>query len=479
MRAPSKHGLSCGAASVDITPRAGAQIFGSGNCRNRPAQVLADRLSARAIVFESAGRRMCIVTLDVIIATGKYTDRIRKAAGRWNISPEAAMVHTIHTHSAPGMGDFMLDPDFPLPDDERNRYVRGGDDEFAEMVCERAIQAIGQAVEHLEPVSVGYGRTTAPGWAFNRRGVSRDGTIIMPSSLGLYEQPFGDTRLVYLEGPDDPELGVICFRTDDLRMPAMLVNFACHPVILFGYGRHSNRYNAVSGDWPGALAASLAQATGQGCVPMVLNGASGNINPRNPWDPEFFPTEVQMGGALADKARKVLSSLSFSDDVPIDWRCEQVELDFRDIPEKRQKEVDEILTQHPEPLRKPETNSLDMRWYRAAMTRSVELCRARMGKFPYQVQAFRIGDAAIVGLAGEPFVEGQLAIKVNSPARFPFVAQMVGDYAGYLPIRRAYDRFGHEANEDVTNLARLAPGSLETVVARARDLVDDLFSNQP
>ena len=118
---------------------------------------------------------------------------------------------------------------------------------------------------------------------------------------------------------------------------------------------------------------------------------------------------------------------------------------------------------------------MDPRWFRAASTRSVELCRQRDGAFSYEIQAFRVGDLCIVGLPGEPFVEGQLALKVNSAAPFLFPAHLTSHYVGYLPTREAYPRGGHEANEDVTYWAKLAPGCLETVIERARDMVQELF----
>ena len=112
---------------------------------------------------------------------------------------------------------------------------------------------------------------------------------------------------------------------------------------------------------------------------------------------------------------------------------------------------------------------MDPRWFRAASTRSVELCRERDAEFSYEIQAFRIGDLCVIGLPGEPFVEGQLALKTNSPAPYLFPAHLTTQYVGYLPTREAYERGGHEANEDVTYWAKLAPGCLETVVERARE----------
>ena len=41
-----------------------------------------------------------------------------------------------------------------------------------------------------------------------------------------------------------------------------------------------------------------------------------------------------------------------------------------------------------------------------------------------------------------------------------FAAHLTTQYVDYLPTRDAYSRGGHEANEDVTYWAKLAPGSL-------------------
>ena len=155
-------------------------------------------------------------------------------------------------------------------------------------------------------------------------------------------------------------------------------------------------------------------------------------------------------------------------------RIEKIDLPFREIPDERLREVDAILKEQPKPPREAD-GQVDPRWFRAASTRSVELCRQRDGAFSYEIQAFRIGDLCILGLPGEPFVEGQLALKLNSPASYLFPAHLTTHYVGYLPTREAYARGGHEANEDVTYWAKLAPGCLETVVERAGDMVQELF----
>jgi hypothetical protein len=108
----------------------------------------------------------------------------------------------------------------------------------------------------------------------------------------------------------------------------------------------------------------------------------------------------------------------------------------------------------------------------------VQIQKERSPIFDYEIQVLRIGDLAIVGLPGEPFVEGQLAIKVDSPAAFIQVTHMASHYVGYLPTREACSRDGHESNGNVTYWAKFAADSLETVVQNARQMVRGLFRDE-
>jgi len=53
------------------------------------------------------------------------------------------------------------------------------------------------------------------------------------------------------------------------------------------------------------------------------------------------------------------------------------------------------------------------------------------------VQAFRIGDLALVGAPGEFFVELGLEIKRRSPFAQTMVLELANDSVGYIPTRRA------------------------------------------
>lgn len=470
--ATNKQPLLAGAAFADITPRPGTHLAGSEAGVHRPAQSIIDPLFAKAVVFDSGDRRMCIVTLDVTIITGDYTQKIRAAIHeKTGITPDAIMVHAIQTHSAPSLGYFMLDPDFPFEITPENEYLFGAENSYADFAAEAAVRAVVEANRNLQPVRIGMGRGILGGIAFNRRGVRRDGTILMPKPHGRENQPLGITELCCLEGPIDPEVGVFCVQDMNMRPLAFLLHYTCHPVNVFG---QRETFYAVSADWPGAWTQNMRKLFGAEVVPLVLNGCCGNINPWNPFAPDDRPDHRRMGHELAVMSERVLYSLKFAESAALDWKIKHVALPYRDIPPERLREVEDILSKNPQPPR-GENGEVDPRWFRAASTRSSELCRKREPEFSYEIQVLRIGDAAIVGLPGEPFVEGQLEIKTNSRAPYTFVAHLTSHYVGYLPTRAAYARGGHEANAEVTYWSKLAPGSLETVVKNARAVIGELF----
>ena len=459
--------IRAGTSMTDISPKAGTHLGGSGFGEHRPATTILDPLYAKALIIESGDRRICFLNLDVIVVTEEYTRQIREGAGqRFDLEPNAIMVHPTQSHSAPAVGNLMMDPDFPLDLPPELEYLRGSESFYCDMVVEKSLEVIGKAQANLRPVQFGAASGLRDRLAFNRRGVMRDGSISMPHP--------GIAELRYLEGPIDPEVGVCCFRTLEMEMVAMLLHYTCHPVNVFGT---PSTYHAISSDWPGIWTKHMQDAYGEGCVPLVLNGCCGNVNPWDPFDPDFVSDHRRMGADLAEMSRRIIPSITdFRDEAVVDWRLRQVPLSYREVPRERMEEVNRILAENPTPRwKEDDPSTVDPDWFWAASTKSIEYCRKRSPKFLYEVQAFRIGDAAFVGLPGEPFVEGQLALKIASPAYPTYVAHMTSHYVGYLPTREAAVKGGHEANFHYTYWAKLAPDSLDTVVDNAVACIREMF----
>ncbi len=64
-----------------------------------------------------------------------------------------------------------------------------------------------------------------------------------------------------------------------------------------------------------------------------------------------------------------------------------------------------------------ENEAVEWDWVYAVSLVDLEDQQRRAPAFEYPVQAFRIGPLGLVAVGGEPFVEGQLQIKLHSPAR--------------------------------------------------------------
>ena len=110
----------------------------------------------------------------------------------------------------------------------------------------------------------------------------------------------------------------------------------------------------------------------------------------------------------------------------------------------------------------------------AAMLVSVELERRRNPHYDCEIQALRIGNTAFVGLPGEPFVEGQLEIKIGSPLYPTYVAHNCTDFAGYIAPRASYARGGHEIRQTPAKWAKLEPGALETMTDEAIGMLKEM-----
>ena len=138
------------------------------------------------------------------------------------------------------------------------------------------------------------------------------------------------------------------------------------------------------------------------------------------------------------------------------------------------KEAEKILAEYPEPQWMDEERTrVSGAWMRATGVYSVHLARQRDRELDYEIQVFRVGDAAFVALPGEPFVEGGLQIKLASPTYPTYIVHNTSQYVGYIPTKDAFRRGGHEVR--TSYWAKLVPEALDMIVNKATDLLAELF----
>jgi hypothetical protein len=90
------------------------------------------------------------------------------------------------------------------------------------------------------------------------------------------------------------------------------------------------------------------------------------------------------------------------------------------------------------------------------------------------VTALRLGEAALVGLPGEMFVEFGLMIKERSPFQRTYVATYANGHAGYVATRRAFIGGSYEAWPVLA--ARLGRESGYLMVDKAVELLEELYA---
>ena len=455
--------LRAGAARVDITPKMGMHLEGNIGVY-RPALFVNDPIYAKALVLEAGGRKLCILSLDLLAVTLDYVDEIRRqATEEYGFDADAVMVHDTQTHSSPGLGHFMFeDSDFIRT---APWWANAGDEAYAEYVMPKVIEAIGRANEALEPAVIGAGSGIDGRSAYNRRYVMRDGMV--KTNAGT-----ADPQIRYVEGPADPEVGVVCVSTEEMRIISMLLHHTCHPTHLMG----GDSTNSVSADWPGAWCDEMGKRYGDGLIPQVINGCCGNVLHRDPLDPTWVSDYRRMGRLLAETSEGVLREITYENEVVLDWRSRHLKIPMRELDAREVEEARSLLEEHPDPIWLNEEHTrIHWDWMYAIGKLLLHRNYQRDPYFDYEIQVFRLGDIALLAIPGEPFVEGQLEIKLKSPTYPTYVVHHSNAYVGYVPTKDAFPRGGYETW--AANWVRLVPEALDMIVENAVELLGQVFSD--
>ncbi|NLE68188.1 MAG: hypothetical protein GX608_12280 [Lentisphaerae bacterium] len=454
----SKQGeLLVGAGQADITPAMGIQIAGDIG-RYRPVEQIRDPLYARAVVVKCGGETLAILTADVISITRAFADRIRRGAAEiLGTKPEAVLCHATQTHSGPFVGNAMITDDYPLPADLW--WLRGGDERYNEPFVRGMLRAVEQAKSSLQPASLKAGRGIDGRVAFNRRYIMRDGT-------GRDHPGRCDPNILRPEGPADPEVGVAVFSGAGGKAITALLHHTCHPT-------HGFPHRWISADWPGFWGEGVRGLLGGDCVAPVLNGFCGNILHGNPLDPDHRSNIYLMGERLMETTRRILPDMKPLAAAPLAWDSRLIRIPFRKLPPEDVAKAKAFIEKNPDPLWTDETKTnIKWDWVYAHATLDLARQQQKQSWYDYEVQVLRIGGLAIVGCPGEPFVEGQLDIKLQSPAAHTFVAHMCNDADGYQPTRLAFRYGGYETR--VSNWSRLDECALEKASATAREMLGEI-----
>lgn len=234
--------LKAGVAKVDITPPPGLLMWGYSLRRSTGTL---DPLFARVLVFEVGEQRVALVTLDLGRSFGDGITNEIRAAVQKTTGISYVVLAASHTHSGPVV----------------NNGYSGPTEAWERAAVPKIEMAIEHAQQHAVDVRIGVGYGAAY-IGHNRRIVRPDGTA---DFMGRDETGIPTSPL-------DPTVAVLRVDTMDGTPLAILVNYACHPVV---FGPDNQNYSA---DYPGVMTATVEKAFQGKPLCLFLQGASGDIN---------------------------------------------------------------------------------------------------------------------------------------------------------------------------------------------------------
>jgi neutral ceramidase len=395
-------------AKADITPEGSVDLWGYGD-RSGPSTGTHDPLFAKALLLDDGPHRLALVTLDLGRTFGvESMDAVRRRV-RGSAGVEQVFFFASHTHSGPFIND---------------TYPGGKRPAWEERALDRIATGIEQAAGRLQPAALGVGEGEVL-IGHNRRYVQLNGTVKM-----LWRNATKTPT-----HPLDPRVGILRVDGRDGKVLAVLVNYACHPVV---FGPDNLKYSA---DYPSAMAAVVEQAFGDGTVCLFLQGAAGDINP-------YFDKTP-----LAEDAEKLMQETG------------------RELGREALRVARAIV---PKPPERPELQfALDLRHFKPRYDAQVLLAGLKGQLKPEVIERYRgylaapldcpvttlviNRQIALVGMPGEPFVEFGLAFRDRSPAAYSFFAGYANGYHGYFPTIRAAVEGGYGA-EGIVSRAEVGAG---------------------
>lgn len=454
--------FKAGAAAVDISP----DVF-PFQLRSGPSQYIHDPLNVRAIAFENGADSRCLIAIIDAIGVGReMADEAKTLVGEktgWN--PESIMVAATHEHATPKGGDSS--PGRIAYEKKRRAGLAG---------------AMLKAIESLEPAKVGFASDEEASEVRNRRNFYEEGTSSTRNPLGGYDQVRmngGTDGIVKPAGPIDPEVCVIDVRTDRNKPLGLLANYTLHyvtgiPKVIEENGRERGMASAgYFGEFARVMPYRMAGSPTENFVAMMSNGASGDINnipfgikraPRAP----FEQCRIVAGKAADASWRAIRKIEEYNASPRIATRQREVTLNYRVPTEVEIEKAMKLMRLTPE-----ERNEIHKRTTSVA-NHTINFAKPESPRTEEViVQAFRIGDQAIVSLPFEVLVEIGLEIKEKSPAPRTFIIELANGSYGYLPPPNQVELGGYET---WLGTSRFEKHSSERLVKELLEMLNELWN---
>ena len=497
-------GLRIGWASADITPK--QPIVMSGGRRARISTGVMSPIGVTALVLESVdkdGKTVELVAQAAIEVSSLREDVMRFILEKMGeripeIAPEKLIVFATHTHAAPDSrpAPVLAKKLAALGIEVAPAWTWWGMDlgvtptprDYAELVTERVVDAVEQALANRKPggVSFGLGHAVA---GHNR--------------LARYDsgrsQMYGKTNRAdfdHIEGYEDHSVGLLFTYDAGGELTGVVVNIACSAQVNEGG-------TLISADYWHETRNELRKRLGASLYVLPQIAAAGDQSPHLLWNKAAEKRMQKITGRnqreeiavrIADAVSSVLPYMKDHIDCSpvLAHRLEQVALTRRRITEqdfdRARKNFDRLLAQYlkmrQEIEEKPELKQ-KARWYnditpiywdmRRVYRRVIAAYELQQVKVSVPVHVVRIGDLAIATSPFELYLDYGMRIKARSKAVQTFTIELANGCCGYLPTERSVAGGAYGA---IPESNEVGPEGGQELVERTLQLIDSLWAEK-
>lgn len=410
-----------GLAQVKITPERPVFLAGYAS-RNKPFTKVEADLYAKALALEDgAGRRVVLVTSDLVGLSAAVAEpiceRLREKAG---LKREQILLNSSHTHTGPMLLLHAADGEGRTAGElERNI-------EYTRQLQDKIVDVVQRATAHLQPAKLSWGVGVCP-FVMNRREFTANGVILGVNARGLADRA---APMLRIDAPDG-------------RLRAVLFGAAVHGTTLGG-----DNYE-LCGDYAG-FAQDYVQEQHPSVQAMFLIGCAGDANP---YPRGTMALARAHGVTLGKEVCRLLESKLQPVRGPLRIAFDKAALPLQAPPPR-------------EELKKRAARKGSIQaWVAQKMMATLD----RGDKLPTQyncpIAVWQFGDdLTLVALSGEVVVDYvPLLEKVLGPNRL-WMAAYCNDVFGYLPSARVLREGGYETRG-------LYAGGIGLFDAKAQDVL--------
>ena len=443
--------LYAGFGRVNVTPMMGIAVH--GYFKPRYAEGVLDELEINALALACGEEKAVLISIDHggihrEMAT-EFRYHISEVTG---VPMENIYIHATHTHTGP---ELVMNSENDL---EREYYG---------MVYRRMGDAAQFALADLKPTKMGWGIGTAPNIAFVRRFRMKDGSVKTNPGVNNPDivEPIGDV---------DERVTVLRFDREGAET-IVFVNFGNHPDVVGG--------SLISADWPG-LTRTTVEKVLDNTKCIFFNGAQGDINHVN-----VHPTGGYLNGTFHDfddvsrgyEHAKYMGRVVTGGVLQAFDKVKYVDVDSL----KCMQRTISVPSNMPKPEDMPEAHRINDLHnagkdhelpYEGMMLTTIVAEAGRMVRLEHGPEAFEmdlsgvaIGEVALIGIPGEPFMGVGKALKETEGWGVVIPTCITNGHQGYFPMQDAYEQGGYEARS-----SNFKVGVAEYIVEEGKKLLKDL-----